>query len=132
MKYTARQYAQSLLELSQKATPEAISNAVTSLELMLIRQGKRSLMKQIAKELSSAQDKEKGIVQVVLTLPTRASGYAKDIVESLSNISNTAVQVETKYDDTIIAGSKVLVDSQWYIDATMNQRLQRLSDQLHK
>lgn len=131
MNYTAKQYSAALIGLSKEASDEVVDKAIVGLERMLARQGKKSLMKKIVKDLQIAQDKEKGISHIALTLPPRAKEYSKDIADSLSTISKTAANIETKYDDTIISGARVLVDSQWYIDATINGRLQKLSDQLH-
>ncbi len=131
MNYTAKQYSEALLDLSKHASDEIINTAVKELETMLSRQGKRSLMKEIAQHVSRSQDKEKGVVHISLTLPKRAADYAQEIAQSLSTTSKTPINIETTYDETIIAGARVLVDSQWYIDATINGRLQKLSDQLH-
>ncbi len=131
MNYSAKQYSEALIGLSKEANTEAVDVAIAELERMLARQGKKSLMKQIVKDILTAQDKEKGVSHIALTLPRRAKEYSKDIAESLSTISKTSINIETQYDDTIIAGARVLVDSQWYIDATINGRLQKLSDQLH-
>ncbi|MDP2656689.1 MAG: F0F1 ATP synthase subunit delta [bacterium] len=131
MNYTAKQYSQALLECCKKAKQEDIDAMVARLETLLKKQGKRSLLAPIIKQVRDADDKANGVTHVKVTTGADTSVNDTDISKIVRDLGKEEPQITIEHDDTIIAGVRVLVDSQWYIDTTTNQSIKKLSDQLH-
>jgi F-type H+-transporting ATPase subunit delta len=116
--------------LEELMTRLVVSPTCRNFVLLLIDQGRASLMREITHSFSDLMDLHLGRVRARVTVAQPLSGVNRTRIErSLANLTGKEVIIEEHLDDSIVAGVITEVNGQVF-DGSLRTRLDSLGSQL--
>lgn len=130
MKYSPKQYAQTLLEVIENTAPKNTDKVLDNFVVLLAENGDLSKFEDISAEFHKAQLAKKGIKESVLTSAKPLSRNAqKSILDKLNGIVGGKVELKKEIDESLIGGVLIQMDDQ-VIDLSTKRTLEDLKKEL--
>jgi F-type H+-transporting ATPase subunit delta len=120
------------IEIFHKMFDRNVEQITLSLIDLLVKNGRESYLPSIARVFIHETLKYKGITKSVLTTALKVDEKVKkQIVDLVSGVFKTKVELEEVVDSGIIGGFILRVDDN-YIDASVRNKLNRVKKELNK
>jgi F-type H+-transporting ATPase subunit delta len=120
------------IEVIHKVFGKNVEEITLSLIDLLIKNGRESFLPSIARVFIHETLKHKGITRSVLTTALKVDDKVKQqIIDLVSEVFKTKVELEEVVDDEIIGGFILRVDDN-YIDASIRNKLNKVKKELNK
>lgn len=132
MKYSAKNYAQALMESLESADPKDENQILDNFVKILAENNDIRLFEQISDEFHKLDLKKKGISQAeVITAHPISRENEQQIIQQLNKIVKGNLELKKKVDEQLIGGVVIRVDDQ-LIDASVKNNLEQLKKELIK
>jgi F-type H+-transporting ATPase subunit delta len=128
MKFTVKQYAQSLYEVITDSNPKDHDRVIENFISILKTNGDLAAYEQIVNEVDSLFQTENQTSKIEVTANSKES-ITPGLLKELNKLAKTKAEVTTKIDDSIIGGVIIRVNDQ-LIDASMKTQLNNLEKDL--
>lgn len=128
MKYTAKQYAQALVEVLETAHPNSQDKVIDNFIQVLKDNGDLAAYEKIVNEYEKIIDVKSKTSQVEVSTATGAA-IAPSILKELNEFTKEKIEVTEKTDEEILGGVVIRVDDT-LIDASLKTQLNNLEDTL--
>lgn len=130
MKFSAKQYAQALLEGIESTDPMDQEKVLDNFVALLSQNNDVKLLDQIIEEFEKLRKEQEG-VKIAETFSKHELGRTEShlIVEHLNTVVKSDVELKKRIDESLIGGVVVRVDDQ-ILDASINNSLKQLKDEL--
>ncbi len=132
MKYSAKQYAQALMESLEDVAPKDEDLVINNFAALLAENNDLRLFEEISAEFHKLELAKKGIKQVEIT---SAHPLSKDneekILNELNKIVKGKVEVKKNVDEKLIGGVVIRMEDQM-IDTSVKNQLEQLKEDLSK
>jgi F-type H+-transporting ATPase subunit delta len=132
MKYSAKQYAQALMDSLSVTDPKDTDKVLDNFVKVLAEHNDLRMYDQISEEFHKIELEKKGIKQVEITSAMPLSKQAEaEIVDKLNQIVKGQIEVSKKIDERLIGGVVVRLEDQ-VLDASVKNNLENLKKELSK
>lgn len=130
MKFTAKQYAEALMDSLQDTSPKDQNLVIDNFAAVLAANNDLRMFDQIAEEFHKLDLAKQGIKQAHVKSATPLSREnEKEIIEHLNKIAKTKIELKKDVDDQLIGGMVIQIDDQ-LIDTSIKHQLEQLKDNL--
>lgn len=126
MRYTAKQYAQTLFELTD-SNPRSAQATIKRVAEILLAHNQGRLLRKIETEFEREWNARKGITQVEVTATKKGLVHAKDFSHRVTG----KIELTETIDPQVIGGVKIKIGD-WQIDNTIARRLKQLQEAIAK
>jgi len=117
-------------DILRKMLENSVDKATLSLIGLVVKNGRENFIPAIARVFISETMKYKGITKSVLTTATTVDSKIKQqIIDMISDIFKTKVELEENVDSEIVGGFILKVDDN-YIDASVRNKLRKIKKEL--
>lgn len=123
MRYTPQNYARAVLSLLPRKGPAERTTIIKNFLATLRKRGDRRRLADILREIERQHLRETGIHKVKIETPARVAPETREAIEE---ILGGAVFFEEKINPKILAGIRILINSELLVDATAKSRLRVL------
>ncbi len=123
MRHSSKQYALALLSVLKERSEADHAKIMRSFLGILARNGDRSKLHAIIRDMEKYYLKEAGLKKVVLETPHPVTAETKKEVE---HILGKNIVVFEKLNPELLAGIKILIDDILLIDASAQTRIQKI------
>lgn len=118
------------MEILHNALGENVEPVTMSLIDLLVKNGRESFLPSIARVFIHETLKYKGITRSVLTTAVKVDKEIRDqIIQLISDVFKTKVELEEAVDSVLIGGFILRVDDN-YIDASVRTKLNKIKKEL--
>ncbi|MBI4239733.1 F0F1 ATP synthase subunit delta [Candidatus Uhrbacteria bacterium] len=124
-KLSAKQYAESLVELARGKSQKEIDALLRECINSLARQGKAKIIHSLLKELRSILDREEGTIRVHIVMASKCAKVEKEVAASLLNVFGKASDITFDYDPSLIGGMIVRAQDR-VVDASVSNQIEKL------
>ncbi|HEX9504351.1 MAG TPA: ATP synthase F1 subunit delta [Patescibacteria group bacterium] len=132
MKYSAKQYAQALMESLESTTPKDQEQVLDNFIKVLAENNDVRLFDQIAEEFHKLELAKKGIKQAeIITAHPTTRENDQQIIHELNKLAKGNLELKKKIDERIIGGVIVRMEDQM-LDASVKNSLEQLKKDLIK
>ena len=132
MKFTAKNYAQALMDSLQDTAPKEHEKVLDNFAKLLAENNDLRLFEAIAEEFHKLELKKDGVKQVEIT---SAHPLGKDsekaILNELNKLVGSKLEIKKKVDEGLIGGVLVQVDDQ-VLDTSVKNQLEQLKQEIIK
>jgi F-type H+-transporting ATPase subunit delta len=128
MKFTVKQYAQSLYEVLTDSNPKDHDRVIENFISVLKANDDLSAYEKIVNEVDSLFQTDNETSKIEVTAANEKS-ITPSLLKELNKLAKTKAEITTKIDDKIIGGVIIRVDDQ-LIDASISTQLQNLEKDL--
>ncbi len=128
MKFTVKQYAQSLYEVLTDSNPKDHDRVIENFISVLKANDDLSAYEKIVNEVDSLFQTDNETSKIEVTAANEKS-ITPSLLKELNKLAKTKAEIPTKIDDKIIGGVIIRVDDQ-LIDASISTQLQNLEKDL--
>jgi F-type H+-transporting ATPase subunit delta len=128
MKFTVKQYAQSLYEVLTDSNPKDHDRVIENFISVLKANDDLSAYEKIVNEVDSLFQTDNETSKIEVTAAHEKS-ITPSLLKELNKLAKTKAEITTKIDDKIIGGVIIRVDDQ-LIDASISTQLQNLEKDL--
>ena len=122
---SAKQYAESLIELSRGKSEKDIDSLVNKCIHTLARQGKAKVIHQLSKEVQAILDKHDGVTHITVVLADKNVKNEQDIMNHLQERFGKEAEIDLSYDPTLIGGMVMRVNDT-VVDASISYKFAKL------
>lgn len=130
MKYTAKQYAEALMDSLQTVNPKEQDKILDNFVEVLAKSGDVKLFGEISSEFHKLELKAKGITQAnVATAHPLSSESEKKLVKELNEFIKGRVEIKKRIDEKLIGGVVIQIEDT-LIDASIKRSLENLKNNL--
>lgn len=130
MKYSAKNYAQALMESLESADPKDENQILDNFVKILAENNDLRLFEQISDEFHKLDLNKQGISQVEVTTAHPISREnEQQIIRQLNKIVKGNLELKKKVDEQLIGGVVIRVDDRM-IDASVKNNLEQLKKEL--
>lgn len=131
MKITARKYAQALVEvLKNEKDQKVINEKIQNLIKILVKRKETKTLKRFQQIFKSLWMREKGQLEVKLTLPHKPDDSNKlALIKSLGSALDKEIILNVHIDENVIGGMKIEFED-YVIDGTVSKSLEMLKTNL--
>jgi F-type H+-transporting ATPase subunit delta len=132
MRYTAKNYAQALLEALEGVHGKDQNTVLDNFVKVLAENNDVRLFEQISEEFHKLDLARKGIKQVQVTSAHNLTPSAEhEIVDQLNKLAHGKVEIKKKIDEQLIGGVIIQMEDQ-VLNASVKNELQQLKNELIK
>ena len=132
MKYSARQYAEALMDSLEGAAPKDQDVVLDNFVKILAANNDTRLVDEIAEQFRKLELQKKGIKQVEITSAHALKPQTEArIVDELNRLAHGKLEVTKKVDEQLIGGVVVRLEDQ-VLDASVKNNLEQLKQELEK
>lgn len=128
MKFTVKQYAQSLYEVLTDSNPKDHDRVIENFISILKTNDDLSGYEKIVTEVDTLFQTDSQTTKIEVTAATEKS-ITPALLKELNKLAKTKAEITTKVDDKIIGGVVIRVDDQ-LIDASISTQLSNLEKDL--
>lgn len=130
MKYTAKHYAQALMDAVEQAAPKDEEQILDNFVRILAENNDIRMFEQIAEEYHKLDLAKKGQKQIELTTARVMDKHTEqEILEQLNKLAKVKVEVKKKIDEELIGGIIIRMEDQ-QLDASVKNSLEELKNNL--
>lgn len=132
MKYSAKQYAQVLLEVASSASPADLDKVLNNFVSVLAENNDLRLFDKIAEEFHKKDLEKDGIktVEVTSVQPLNRENE-RQIIEALNKYVKGKVELRKNLDESLVGGVLIQADDLLF-DASVKKSLERLKKDLQE
>lgn len=130
MRYTSKQYAQSLYEALSETPPGDLEKVLDNFVKILAQNGDVGKYSEIEKELTELKLGESGI-KIAEVSTAREMNLSSGVVESLNKAVKTDLEIQKKVDEGLVGGLVMKVGDK-LVDASIKEQLNKLSKSLQE
>ena len=130
MRYTSKQYAQSLHQALSETRPEDQEKVLDNFVKILIQNGDIAKYSEIEKELTELKLGESGI-KIAEVSTAREMNLSSGVVEGLNRAVKTDLEIQKKVDEGLVGGLVMRVGDK-LVDASIKEQLNKLSKSLQE
>ena len=130
MKFTAKQYAQALMDSLTDTDPKHIDLILDNFVFVLVENNALRMYDEIAEEFHKLELEKKGIKQVEVTSAHPINHEnEKDILHELNKLAKNHYEIKKKVDESLIGGVVIRMEDQ-VLDASVKNNLEQLKKEL--
>ncbi len=130
MRYTSKQYAQSLYEALSETQPGDQEKVLDNFVKILAQNGDVGKYSEIEKELTELKLGESGI-KIAEVSTAREMNLSSGVVEGLNKAVKTDLEIQKKVDEGLVGGLVMRVGDK-LVDASIKEQLNKLSKSLQE
>lgn len=132
MKFSAKQYAQALMDSLESVGPKDQDRVLDNFAKVLAENNDLRMYEAIEEEFHKLELQKKGIKQVEITSARPLSHQnEKEIIEELNQLVKGKVELKKKVDEQLIGGVVIQMEDQ-IIDVSVKNQLDQLKNNLSK
>lgn len=130
MRYTAKQYAQALMEALERSGPNDTNQILDNFAKTLAENNDTRQFESIAEEFHKLELEKKGMKLAEVTTAREMNHETeKQVIETLNRVMKTDVELKKKVDAGLIGGCVIRVEDT-VIDASIRNSLEELRNKL--
>lgn len=130
MKFTAKQYAQALMDSLSETDPKDTDKILDNFVTVLVENDQLRLFEEIVNEFHRIDLEKKGTKQAEVTSARPLSRENENaVIEHLNKIVGSKVELKKQIDERLVGGVVIRVDDK-LVDASVKNELNQLKNEL--